>query len=185
MAEIASRVQICSNALIMLGDRPISSLTEDTTGATLGANLFENTYISMLQNHRWRFAVKSQKLAKFTVAPNTGYTSAFALPNDFLYVIKGSHSNYEIYGKELHANTTDFQIDYVFRVEEDTLPAYFVKALEYNLSEQFAVPLTGDLNKADYFGKRYLEELRRAKFTDSTQYTEVAVVHSPYTDVRF
>ncbi len=48
MAGLTARVQLCSNALILLGDRPIASLTEASTGATLGANLFENTYLAPL-----------------------------------------------------------------------------------------------------------------------------------------
>ncbi len=184
MAEIASKVEIVSNALLMLGDKPISSLTEGTTGATLGANLFETTYISMLQNHRWRFATKTQALTRLSATPDTGYTYSFALPSDSLYIIKGS-SNYEIYGREIHTNTTEFTIDYISRVSEDALPAYFTKALEYNLAERFSIPITGDINKATYFGKRYLEEVKHAKHTDSTQYPEVAVQHNPYIEARY
>ncbi len=185
MAGLTARIQLVSNALILLGDQPISSLTEDRTGATLGANLFENTYLAMLQNHRWRFASKSQELARLSSKPSTNYSYAFALPADILYGFNGDSRNYEIFGDEIHCNSETFRLEYVRRVEEDRLPAYFAKALEYNLAAQFAIPLTGDIDKGSYYAKVFNNEIRKAKFTDSTQYPEVAVQDSPYTDIRY
>lgn len=185
MSGLIARVQLVSNALILLGDSPISSLTENTTGATLGANLFENTYLAMLQNHRWRFASKSQRLNRLAAKPNTGYTYAFQLPSDMLYIIKGDSRRYEVYGTEIHCDSESFQLDYIHRVQEDLLPAYFAKALEYNLASQFAVPLTGDIDKGKYYMTVYNDAIRKAKFADSTQYPEVAVQDAPYVTIRY
>ena len=184
MSGLIARVQLVSNALLLLGDRPIASLTEDTTGATLGSNLFENTYLSLLQSHRWRFATKRLSLSRLSAKPNTGYQYAYQMPSDFLYTIKTDAQSFEVYGKELHSNTTSLDLDYIYRVNEDQVPAYFAKAVEFALANQFAVPITGDLKKADYYSKVYLNELKKAKHTDATQYPEVPVVSRPYIDVR-
>lgn len=184
MSGLIAKTQIVSNALILLGDRPISSLTEDTTGATLGANLFENTYLSMLQSHRWRFAVTTLQLSKLSTKPKTGYTNAFQLPANFLYTVKTDIGQFEVFGNEIHSNSDAIRLDYICRIEEDLLPAYFAKALEFGLSAQFAVPLTGDLNKADYYSKVYMNELKKAKHADATQYPEIPVQSRPYVDVR-
>jgi len=185
MSGLTARVQLVSNALILLGDKPIASLTEDTTGALLGANLFENTYLTMLQDHRWRFAVKQQLLAKLSIKPITKYNYAFQLPADYLYGFKGSERQFEIYGNEVHANSPTFTMDYIQRIQEDLLPAYFAKALEYNLSAQFAVPITGDEKKGLYYQKIFMDSIRKAKVIDSQQYPEVPVQDSPYTQIRF
>lgn len=185
MSGLTSKIQLVSNALVLLGGSPISSLTDGTTGATLGANLYENTYVALLQNHRWRFAVKIQQLSRLTASPQTDYQYAFAMPNDMKYSIKGSSRNYEVYDSEIHCNDREFTLEYVHRVDEDLLPAYFAKALEYELASKFAIPLTGDIDKADYFKKEFIDAIRKAKFADSTQYPEVPVEHSPYIDVRF
>ena len=185
MAGLTTRIQLVSNALILLGGSPISSLTEESTGAVIGANLFENTYLAMLQNHRWRFAVKRQILSRLSAKPNTGYNYAYQLPSDFQYVVKGDATAYEIYNSEIHCNNETFTLDYVYRVEEDVLPAYFAKALEYNLAHIFAVPLTGDLNKADFYGKMFNSEMKKAKYADSSQFPEVSVMHNPYIDIRY
>ena len=185
MSGLIARVQLVSNALLLLGDRPIASLTEGTTGSTLGANLFENTYLSMLQNHRWRFAVKTQSLSKLTATPKTNYQYAFQLPSEFLYAVKGDSRMFEVYMNEIHANASTFQLDYVQRIEEDLIPAYFAKALEYNLAFQFAVPLTGDMDKGTYYQRLYIDALRKAKMADSSQYPEKAVQDAPYIDARW
>ena len=91
---------------------------------------------------------------------------------------------FEIYDSQLHTNANEVKLDYIHRVNEDLLPAYFTKALEFNLSALFAVPITGDLNKADYYSKVYMNELKRAKNIDSSQYPEVPIQNRPYVEVR-
>lgn len=185
MAGNTARVKLCSNALILLGGSPISSLTEGTIGATLAANLFENAYYALLQNHRWRFATQTADLARMSATPDTGYTYAFQTPSDMLYAIKGDSSKYEIYGTEVHCNAQTFQLDYIYKIAEDKIPAYFAQALEYELASKFAIPLTGDIDKATYYAKIFMDSIRKAKFSDSTQYPEIAVVDTPYITARY
>ena len=185
MSGLITRVQLVSNALLLLGGNTISALTENSTGAKLGANLFENTYLAMLQNHRWRFATKTQALSRLAAKPDTGYEYAFQIPNDFLYSVEGDARDYAVYDNQIHCNNTEFQLDYIHRVSEDLLPAYFAKALEYNLASLFAYPLTDDSGKASYYASLYSNEIRKAKFADSSQYPEVSVQDQPYIDVRY
>lgn len=185
MAGLATKIEIISNALILLGDNPLSSLTEDTTGAVLGANLYEQTYRAMLSSHRWRFAVKKLSLSKLSSKPNTGYSYAYSLPSDIVYLIKTDSRAYQIYGSEIHSNTNTLEIEYVFRVEEDKLPAYFIKAIEYNLAYQFAVPLTGDISKGEYYQRLYKSAIATARNLDSSQHPQETFQSSPYTEVRY
>lgn len=185
MSGLTAKVNIVSNALILLGDTPISSLTEERTGAVLGANLFENTYLAILTQHRWRFASKTFNLNKLATAPSTGYNNAYQLPTDLLYLYKTNTSDYQLYGKELHTNAEAVEIEYTYRVDEDLLPAYFVKALEYNLASQFALPLTGDIDKGNYYQRMFKDEIKKAKFVDSTQHPQQEIDHNPYVEVRY
>ncbi len=57
--------------------------------------------------------------------------------------------------------------------------------LEFFLAAQFAVPLTGDMAKGDYYSKFYLNELKRAKYADSTQTPQDTFVQSAYVGVRY
>ncbi len=171
MSQITSDIKIASNALLLLGGETIASFTEPTAGSTIADNLYQSSLDGMLSAHRWRFATKTLKLSRLVGAGNANYTAKFALPSDLLYLIKtdGNNRNYEIYGKELHTSVTAVEIDYVYKVDETELPAYFIKALEFYLAFQFAVPLTGDMEKGNYYRIAYEAELKRAKFADSTQ----------------
>ena len=64
MAGSTSKIQLISNALILLGDAPIASLSAAGAGAIAGANLYDASYDNMLSMHRWRFASKVATLSR-------------------------------------------------------------------------------------------------------------------------
>ncbi len=185
MTGLTSSISISSNALILLGDRPISSFEDGTSGATIASNLYENSYLSVLTNHRWRFATKKAQLARLTEVPLFGFQYAFQIPSDCIYVIAPDTENYEIYGSQIHANDATMFLDYTYRVDEDKLPPYFSKMLEFFLAAQFAIPLAGSIDKGTYYNKVYLDQLRKAKFADSTQRPSDIMESNLYVDVRY
>lgn len=185
MAGSVSSISIASNALILLGAEPISSFTEGSAPSTIAANLYETSYLSLLTNHRWGFATKKARLARLSSSPIDEYSYAFQLPQDLIYLSKATVVNYQVYGDKLYCNDTDVYIDYTYRIDEDLLPSYFVKMLEFFLAAQFAVSLTGDIEKGNYFSRMYMTELKRAKFADSTQTPPDEFIESPYLLVRY
>lgn len=185
MAGNVSSVSISSNALLLLGHTPISSFEDGSTGSIIAKNLYEQSYLSLLTGHRWRFSVKKAKLARLTTAPLDEYLYAFQLPSDHLYLIKTTSTSYQVYGDKLYTNDLEVSIDYTYRVMEDLLPPYFVKMLEFFLAQQFAVSLTGSMDKGNYFARMYQFESKKAKFADSTQTPQDTFTDSPYTRVRF
>ena len=186
MAGSTSAIQICSNALILLGHPPIASFDEPGAGAQASANLYEQSYLSMLTNHRWRFATKKAQLARLSEAPLNDYNYQFQLPSDLLYLIKkDSGFNYEVYGDKLYSNNLTESIDYLYRVNEDALPPYFIKAFEFFMAAQMAIPVVGNTSRADYYYSAYEMQLKRAKFADSTQRPGDTFTQSPYTQVRY
>jgi len=76
-------------------------------------------------------------------------------------------------------------IDYVYDVPEDSLPAYFVKAFEFFLAMQFAIPVTGNSTRAQEYEAMYERQLKRAKYADSSQRPQDTFTHNPYVNVRF
>lgn len=186
MTGLTSSISLSSNALILLGGNSISSFDDGSSEATIAANLYETTYLGLLTEHRWRFATKKASLAKLAAAPSNGYANAFQIPSDCIYFIKTEVAqDYEIYGTELHSNHNTVEADYIYRVDEDKLPPYFSSMIEFFLASKFAVPLTGDLNKADFYLKAYNNQLKKAKHADSTQRPVDTFRHNPYVDVRY
>ena len=180
-----AKVRLVSNALLLLGGQTISSFDDNSTGAVLGENLFDTTYKAMLQNHRWGFAKKTKALSRLSDTPNGDYQYAFLLPSDFLYLAKGSSYKFDLVGDTIQTNDKEFELEYIASVSEDRLPEYFAKALEFNLASLFAIPLTGDIDKSNYYSKVFIDQLRKAKAADSTMYPEVSIQDTPYLNVRY
>jgi len=185
MAGSTSAIQIASNSLILLGHPPIASFEEAGAGAQASSNLYEQSYQSLLTIHRWRFATKKAQLARLSAAPLNGFSYQFQLPSDLLYLIKKeSGFDYEIYEDKLYSNNTTESIDYLYRVNEDMLPAYFVKAFEFLMASQLAIPVVGNSTRAAEYNKMFEMQLKRAKFADSTQRPQDTFSSSPYTQAR-
>jgi hypothetical protein len=166
---MASKVEIASNAFLLLGGNTISSFTEGTEGKIATA-LYEETYRDLLSNYRWRFATKKMRLSRLTEAPENEFDYQFQLPTDMLTLIKPlDRIDYEIYGDKLYANVTDVSIDFVYRVDEAMLPSYFTKTLEFFLASQFAIPLTDNTSRAEFYFNAYTAQLRVARNTDANQ----------------
>jgi len=164
-----SALELSSNALVLLGGQPISSFTDGDTGSLLAVHLFETTFQAMLTETLWHFATRTASLPRLVHKPDNNFSSKFQLPTDCLYVVKADTGVYEIYERELYANVSEVKIEYIYPVSPENLPVYFAKALEYNLASLFAIPLTGNASRAQYYRELYEMELKRAKRADASQ----------------
>ena len=185
MAGNASDIALASNAMLLLGANTISSFTDGSSEAQVASNLYEHSYKFILASHRWRFAVKQEKLARLTKKPEAVYDYQFQLPTDLLYLIRPIDSQrYEVYGDKIYSNSAEMVIEFVYTVDAGLLPSYFAKAMEYYLAFQFAVPITGDLAKASFFEEQYNKAIIKAKFLDSSARPNQPFRNNRYTDVR-
>jgi len=155
---MASDIDMSSNALLLVGDSPISSFTEPGAGAQAAANLYPDTYKRVLSEHPWTFALKEQRLNKLSQTPDTftNYQFAYQIPNDLirLWAIL-PQSDYTIVNNILYSNTgSGLLARYVYAVDEVNLPPHVVKAIEYKLASDFAVSVTEDLSKAAYYEEK-------------------------------
>lgn len=181
-----SAVSICSNALILLGDNPISSFSDPGAGAQTASNLYESSYINLLSMHRWRFATKKADLSRLTATPKNEWQYQYQIPTDIVAVITTYPvTNYEIYGDKIYANEASLSIDYVYRVDESQLPLWFAKTMEFYLAMQFAIPVTGNSTRLGEMQQLWTQQLRSAKNIDSTIRPNAGVFDSPFTFIRW
>lgn len=180
-------ISIASNALLLVGDEPISAFTEPGAGATAASNLYPETYRSLLAYHPWTFALKEQILSQLSEAPNdlTGYGYAYQLPSDLirLWAIF-PHSRYVIVNGILYSNTAQLLARYTYQVDETQLPPQFTKALEYKLASEFSISITEDEKKAQLYERKFRDYLAETMTIDSQQAPQVPIIDSPFTDVR-
>ena len=184
---MASDIDIASNALLLIGDEPISSFTESGAGATAAANLYATSYEKLLSEHPWSFAFKEQNLSRLSQTPDekTNYTYAFQLPTDLirLWTVL-PYSDYIIIGSLLYSNQTELLARYIFKPSEVELPPHFLEALQYKLASDFAISVTEDRNKAEYYAKLSQLSLASAKNVDSQGRPQQPIIDSPFVDVR-
>lgn len=164
-----SAISISSDALVLLGGEPIASFNEDSTGSLIASQFYETTYNSLLTETLWHFATRTADLARHEERPDNAWQYKFALPDDYLYVVQADTEYYEIYERDLYAQSNKVKIEYIYPVLEENLPPPFVKALAYLLASQFAIPLTGNATRAEYYAQLAEMQIMRARRADSSQ----------------
>ena len=174
-----TKIKIISAALVLLGDKPISSLEDNLTESVVAAELYEATYTSLLSIHPWGFANKKARLSR-KPEPIKGWAYTHALPSDMLRLKYADALDYKIYGSDLASNTKDVWVEYIERVDEQDLPPYFTSALIPELAAVFAIPITESTTKANYYEGKAAQALIVAKNVDSQQHPTTTFSDSVY-----
>lgn len=168
---MASKVSICSNALLLLGAQTISSLSEGNDRAALASNLYDSLRDDTLRSHPWNCAIKRVVLAPDVDAPAFDYTAAFSLPSDWLRTLgvgaDGYESDYKTEGRKILSNGTSLALRYVYRNEqESTWDAMLVRAMELRLAAEMAYPITMSASMADLMFNKLQQHMRQARAVD-------------------
>lgn len=185
--ETQSKISLISKALILLGEKPCSSLTEDRYGVTVGGNLFELLYENELQSNAWRFAIKATALSQLNVTPVTDqYKYVFQKPTDCLL---SSHAwprqDFEIFGSHIYANQRSLKLVHWFKPEVSECPAYFNTLMAYALAKNMVNPITeGSAAKVQIQINLYNSQRALAQYADSQGRPPKPVQDNPFVDVR-
>lgn len=180
-------IDIASNALVLIGDNPISSFDDPGAGAIAATNLYQSTKEGLLSEHPWSFALKQQKLNKLSEQPDliTNFRNAFQLPTDLIRLWNiQSHSDYILIGDLLFSNENELLATYIFDVEETRLPAHFVKGLQYALASEFAMSVTEDRDTARLYEVKSRDKINQAMSIDSQGRPQQGIIDSPLIDAR-
>lgn len=184
--ESATKVKIISQALILLGERPVSDLTDDSRDSIQQIiNIFENSYEAELQSNRWRFACAKKALDRLNTEPLNEFAFVHQLPSDALLIFRTvPRTRYEIYGDRIYSNQKQIEVDYLFKPDIAALPAYFTKMLAYALAREMARPTSESDTTVQDFSSRYLNQRDQALFADAQARPNTAIEDSPFTDCR-
>ena len=129
-----TKIDLCSMALLKLGEKPIQSWREDSASAQLARTLFEPTVNTLLSLFPWKFATKELVL-------NKTQDDDFLIPVDVLRVLK---CNGQIIGDRIKASDNTIKISVVVKTEPEMFPGYFATLLATKLAVEFCIPLIGD-----------------------------------------
>lgn len=156
----ASAVDLCNQALRLLGDATISSFEEGTELAETCNQLYADTVRALLAAHPWRFTLVKAQLARLAEAPLNEWTYAHALPSDRLALRELFTSGkvgartltaYELFESRVFSDQADIWCDYQRETDPATWPAPFRNLARHALAADFAVAVTGSAAMADSF----------------------------------
>lgn len=183
--ETSSKIGLISKALVLCGETPLSSLTDDRYGATVGSNLFELIYETELQSNRWRFACAKKSLSRLNSTPLNEYQYAFQLPTDMLLPI-GVYpkADYEIYADRVYTNNLSVDLEYLFKPDVGRIPAYFATLMVYALAKDMIKPITESDTAVQVMTSKYVAQRNRALYADAQGRPNRPMLDSPFTDVR-
>ena len=185
---MASKIDLVSSALVLIGDEPINSLSANSRAAKVANSLYDNIVKTELTKHRWGFARRKAQLALTTDIPvDDEWSSIYQLPTDLLVLIKiKPRANYQILGSKVYTNLTQaLYCDYIKDVAETEWPEYFNAVIKYALAKDFAPSIRDSSASRQEMREEYLEAARLARFTDSQQHPQTPIVNRPFIDVRF
>jgi len=103
---MATKIDLVSAALVLIGDTPINSLIGNSRAQQVANALYDSIVQNELTKHRWGFARAKAQLALTTDTPvDQEWQSIYQLPADILFLIKLYPSvNYQIYGNKVYTN---------------------------------------------------------------------------------
>lgn len=170
-----TKIDLCSMALLKLGENPIQSLSEDTTAAKLGRTLIDFVIDTLLAMHPWRFACR-----EYTLVRNEN--GDFDIPSDILRIVK---ANARVMDNKILSEAPSVEITAIRRMTPDAFPSYFASLVATKLAVEFCIPLTSDQTVFRTMVALYESELQTAKFIDSTTSINSAIENFSLLDIRF
>jgi hypothetical protein len=183
--ETHSKIDLISKALILCGEPPLNSLSDDRYGATVGANLFELLFENELASNRWRFCCKKGALSRLVDAPLNEWAYAYQLPTDMLLPI-GVYppQPYEIYASHLYTNASEVEMDYMFKPAITACPAYFCTLMTYALARDMIKPMTESDQARLLMVQAYNRQRAIAQYADAQGRPSRPIYSSPFVEAR-
>lgn len=185
---MASIVEICNRALIIVGEERITDLPpgDKSKGAQLCAALFAQVRDEELRRHPWAFAKTRTVLGNTTITPSFGYRYSCRLPVDCLRLLRVENLyDYAVEGNCILSNADVAMIQYVRRVTDpNEYTSQFIGVLATKLALEMSYSLEGKSAMLDKLTKAYADALHDARFVSATEGAQVDVEADDWLETR-
>lgn len=170
----ATPVSICSNALLMLGEAPLSSFDDDSDRARLAANLWPTARDYVLRRHPWNCAIKRLTLNPDAEAPDSDYARKFTLPGDCLRVLSVGQQyevvDYRIESGKILCDEATLVLRYIWRNENTaSWDAGLVWGMTLVMRAVFAYSTTQSASMEQLVETVLRQVLKEARAVDGTE----------------
>tara|TARA_A100000171_G_C2107118_1_gene132910 strand:+ start:112 stop:708 length:597 start_codon:yes stop_codon:yes gene_type:complete len=198
---MSSVVDICNEAMDLLGAATISSLTENSKEARLCNRKFSISRDTVLRAHPWNAAIARAELAADSTPPAFGFSKQFQLPTDpyCLRVLSYWNTNvnndlaaydsnrmFKIEGRKILSNDDACKIIYISRLTNtEDYDALLSTSIAHRLAADTAYAITGSNSVAQQMFNLYESRLKEAKGVDSMEGYPEQPVADYFIDIRF
>lgn len=195
---MASKVEICNLALAAIGKQPIVDIQENSESARRCNLMFDPVRDMVLRDFPWQFAKRLSALALAADQTVIGWTYVYAYPNSCVAVRKVASEGkvtaleppaYDQYNINnvlyIVSNEETAYAEYTTKVTDPTLfDAQFVKALQFALAAEIALPLTGNMQVRNDMINLYRMALAQAQSASALERYETPRQKKSYVAVR-
>jgi hypothetical protein len=166
-----SQVSICSNALLILGAQPISSMDDANDRARLCNSLWDTTLDNLLRSHLWNCAIKRTSIAADSTAPAYDYSYQYTLPSDFLRLIAvgeyGHEPDHRVEGRKILCDDTPLKLRYVYRnTDVGTWDSMLVQAMTLSMAARMAYAITQSASMEQTRNQELQAHMKQARAID-------------------
>lgn len=198
---MSSKVQICSNALLLIGSQTINDLDEPTDRARTAANLYPFVFERVLRDHSWNCAKRRVLLNPETTPPAFDWAYSFALPGDWVrniqvgYLSGGmsdasggiiSGSDWIMEGRRILSDANALPLVYISNMTTENLfDASLTYAMTLAMSAAMAYPITKSTSQQQAQETLYQNWLKRARNEDGQDDPAQTLGDNPIYQSRF
>jgi len=196
-----SVVDICNEAMDLLGAATITALTENSKEARLCNRRFETVRDAVLRSHPWNTAIRRASLAQDSDAPAFGFTYQYTLPTDpyCLRVLSFWNSNvdseiaaydsqvmFKIEGRKVLSNEGTCKITYLARVTDtEEYDSLLSSTIAHKLAAETAYAITGSTTVSQAMQQLYEVRLREARSIDAMEGVPDKLIADDFVNIRF
>lgn len=196
-----SVVDICNEAMDLLGAATITALTENSKEARLCNRRFETVRDAVLRSHPWNTAISRAEIARDSAAPAFGFSYQYTLPTDpyCLRVLSFWNSNvdseiaaydsqvmYKIEGRKILSDEGTCKITYIGRITDtEQYDAMLSNTIAHRLAAETAYAITGSTTVAQQMQALYEQRLREARSMDAMEGYPDKIIADDFVNIRF
>lgn len=161
---VLTDIDICSNALVRLGDDSINSFTGSDAAEACGI-IYPFVKLTVLTSYPWWITMKkSGLLSRLVIGPETEYKYKFQMPSDRIGAPRKvfdsqtipagnqpTFTRFEIYGDKIFSSAEKCLVDYQIEVGESAMPFYIIELLTLATAAEIAIADTDKESLAELF----------------------------------
>ena len=184
---MASKIEICNQALTKLGQPAIMSVSDNTPTARKCFDEFESALGTVLRAYPWPAAMVRKELPRLEEAPPFGFNFFYQIPGDaarIVEIITGG-ARYQIEGQRLLTDAESVRMRYVSRsVPVDTLDDQLAEVIALNLAMRLCIIITENPQLKDMLHSEYQLMLSQARNTSAIEDFPQEVIEGPWLPSR-